>query len=271
MSRLGGDIIYRLKGGAKPTQSCTRSAAIVSNPQTRDYHNASFEFLGTDYFSTPTVQDFGISNAFTLNIWLLPRDISLSNGNPQTICRFGLTVIAASLNTLSLRIEQQPGDVESFFSVSLRSNSGVLIKSFRIAANSFFTSSNVWSMLTITWNGSSFLVYKNGVNETSNFTVLSNLNGSLSNLGLFLSVGANENGNELFTGVIHQLTLWSEALNQDAIRTIWGKGSGNVVLNVQQDGYVSQNKLEAWYLAGKNIDSPFFDFSLNGRDLVFSS
>lgn len=258
-------------GGAQPTQSCTRTANILANPQTRDYHNASFEFLGVDSFRTPSVIDSGINNIFTLNLWVLPTDLTLtgSGGLGQIMFQFGFPFLGQARNSLTLRLEQNPSDSQPYLSIILRNANNLAFKVFRISISDFFDGFNLWSMLTITWNGSSLLIYKNNINITSNFSVLSNLNGSLSGPFASVAVGSDINNNNLFFGLVHQVAFWSKALTQDEIRTIWGKGSGNVNLRIGQDGYTSQNDLQILYLAGKDVADPFFDFSLNGRSLVF--
>jgi len=267
MPRLSGDIPYRLLGAGQPTIGCAREGGLLVNPQSQDFHASSVIFNGVDDAARiPSDSNLSITNAFTVVLWVRGSDLE-NNVNTQTL--FQIASIAGS-NTNRFDITLNPA-VSGFDFINFRlfNSSGVLIKRYQATSDIFFGDNDIWSMISVTWDGSVLSMYRNGENQSSNVNNITDIAGSQTNTNRSMSIGSKVDFSDLFSGRFHQVAVWNRALTQTEIRTIWNHGSGSRVnLQVGHDSYNGQNDLVAWYKIGRNPENPVADFTPNNRNMV---
>lgn len=242
MPRLAGDIPYRLLGGGQPTQACNRSTAALANPQSKNHHNVSMLFDGSDSASLSSDVDLDITNSWTIMIWLSPGDLSpLSD---QMIYSIGTLDDAGKLNAVEILIE-----TGGTFACKIFNNTGVLVK--KRAVDGFFFDTNVWHQIVLTWDGATMTVYRNGVNMNPFMSNITDVAGSQTNTNRAITVGSSFVSGDQMVGVVHSAAHWNTALTQSEIVSVYNSGrGGDFDLNLGQEAYTSQGSLRSWYQFG---------------------
>lgn len=268
MPRLGGDVPYRLMGAGQPTISCSRDANLTANPQSQEHSCASAIFNGVgDGARLPMDEDLGITNEFTINLWVQGSNLS-SASLTQTIYEIHELDEATDDNAFSIIVEP---DAPGFGLLNFRlfNSSGTLIQRYRAKADVFLGQNNQWNMVTCTWNGTVLSFYRNGTNKDADMTIITNISGDQTNTPRSMSMGSKVDFTDFFAGRFHQVGLWDRVLAEEEIRTIWNQGAGSKVnLQIGHDDYDGQDDLRAWYRLGKDPRAPVADFSGNGYNMA---
>jgi microcystin-dependent protein len=229
----------------------------------------------------PVDQDLGISNEWSVMLWILPTDLTPS-----------ITNTLFEIHSLG-----SPGDDANSFRIDIVSPGTLVFRAFTSGGASFKTFSidstesgsagvdgwffsGTWSQIVVSWDGADFNMYRNGYLMNSDMTAVTDLAGTQTNTNRSISVGMKVDGTDLFTGYMHSAAYWSEALTQGAIRQMWNQGSGSTFnLNIGVEDYgpsisgtpstpYNVRTLEAWWQLGKDTTAPVKDWTNNNNDLA---
>jgi len=181
------------------------SGTLVNGPTYSSDDGGSIVFDGSnDYVNFGNILNFERTSSFTISLW------------------FRVT----SLNTYEPLISKMQSGLRGYL-VSLESNGQiVLILRSELNTNQLFVRSqsseisvNVWSNITITYNGSSqpsgVSMYKNGSDVTTSI-VSNTLTGTILNSANF-EVGSRTIIGDYFVGNITLLTIYNRVLSSDEI------------------------------------------------------
>ncbi len=268
MPRIAGDVPYRLMGAGQPTLACSRSALVTQNPQSEEHHCSSIIFNGVgDGARLPSDQDLGITNAFTVNLWVNGSNLD-NNSLTQTLFQIHALDIGDNDNAFDITVDPD-GSGFDLLNFRLFSLNGTLIQRYEAKADDFFGTNDVWSMITCTWDGAVLTMYRNGENNAAAITTITNIAGDQVNTLRAMSIGTRVDFSDFFAGRFHQVALWSRVLTENEIRTIWNQGGGSRVnIQIGHDSYDGQDDIEAWYKLGKDPLAPVADFSGNGHNMA---
>jgi len=130
-----------------------------------------------------------------------------------------------------------------------------------------------WHQIGFTFDGQYIKQYVDGVLDTSNGTGTVDLGstGNLINyntgsLSIGLHIGARYTTNSLLNGIHDDMAIWSNALTDAEILTIYNSGA---VLDVSEDSgnYASSSSLTGWWRMGDDDTLPtIIDNSTNSND-----
>lgn len=157
----------------------------------------SFSFDGTDdYVQTPDSSTLDITDQITIDAWI----------NPSAL---GSRIVD--------KITAGSGD-----GYLLDTNGGVVrfIGGSQVLSGSTLLSLNTWTHIAGTYDGATMMVYVNGVPDSS---VATNILIPTNNLPL--RIGADSNGENLFSGLIDEVEIFNRALSADEIAAIYNAGS----------------------------------------------
>jgi hypothetical protein len=124
-------------------------------------------------------QDLGITNAFTVNLWVRGSDLS-NNSLTQTLFQIHELDPSDAANAFDITLDPE---VSGFDSLNFRlfSDSGVLIQRYEASADSFFSANDIWAMITVTWDGAVLTMYRNGEDNAAAITTVTNIAGDQTN------------------------------------------------------------------------------------------
>lgn len=163
---------------------------------------------------------WGFGNAFSVGTWA--RTTSIAAGT-STLFRFATG--AGTGNSLNgIRIERQTANL-----VAVICDQSVATTRKEYVYNNFFAA-NTWYHIMLTWDGTSMLLYKDGVLVAPDTLTVDNAVTRVDSGSVRLIVGGGNNstadpGTEWF-GQIHSMGLWSVPLGAAAISALSDFGDG---------------------------------------------
>ncbi len=200
----------------------------------------AFEFDGTnDVIKTSnTVGNMGIdgSNNQTISFWAYPKPTSGKDNKMAVI--FIPEPFAA------------PDTSQSFF-IALYESSTIRIGQWGDDTDTGISyNDNEWIQIAVTYNGTSYELYKNGIFVYS-FVKAKNLNISyVPYFGTSLVWGGHD-----YNGTIDEVAIWNRSLSSQEVLDIYKRGALRLNLSVQSCNDASCDG-ESWTNLGNNLTSP---------------
>jgi hypothetical protein len=188
----------------------------------------------TEYLANTTHTTVGLANEFSINVWV--RGNSNVGGTQRDILH--LKPAATNLNRISLVLTDDSNG--SAFNVLLHNSAGTLFKDYDFGS---FTV-NTWTMLTVTWDGTSLTVYQDGVAQTP--TLNTDNAGTMTDNSRTMLVGATTTPAASWAGHIFALSEWTTEL---AVAEIVEIDAGTSAFNVRENSgdYVSRATMTHLY------------------------
>lgn len=178
-----------------------------------DFDNGGTEGLGHN-----TAGAMGFANAWSVAVWCNPDNVS---GTPKYIVRVGTSTLS-------------PGQVDSIEIIQENANLRVRIVDDTTAAdqkervfNSFFTAST-WVHITVTWDGTTLTVYKDGSPVTPDSTPEDDSVTMSDSASRRLYIGSLRvtSATQEFDGLIHSVAFWDVELQAAEVSDIATFGDG---------------------------------------------
>lgn len=210
----------------------------------------SMEFDGVaSYFDIGNDISFNYNNPFTISTWVNPNavsgfktiyskyDNSINNGR-------GILVYLYSSSGSGLNL---------VYTYIFSTNAGSTSTRKRTLTNtSFIIDHDIWSLLTITYDGSGsgsgIKVYLNGVSQTVTVTQDNLQSGDITN-SLNANIGAANFSSNFFNGTIDEYGIWSSVLSETTIQAIYDTTANNPG-KVADLSETPEGAPTAWYRMG---------------------
>ncbi len=222
-------------------ESNTLDSASTNNgtPTSVSYTNGvvgqAFHLSG-GHISITDTPAFQLTNALTIEGWVRPR------GNGYVVLWRGDNRSGLDPYTLSMQ-----GNSNILFQICDANNNGVAVGA------GVYIPYNQWSYVagTYNWSGSSaqMKLYINGNLVSQTNTTVHPFGPLISNLNPMVCIGSINTGGFSFIGDLDEITLWSRALSQLEIQSIYAAGSAgkspdiSVVADTDYDGVSDLNEL----------------------------
>lgn len=201
-----------------PTPSPSISPTPVPAPSQTTLGAAGYtvRFNGVNtYIKVPNDDKLNFKEHFTIQIWVKPENLAKNKYFPIL----------------------SKGNEFSRYALSLRTDKNLLVKLNHTAVNMKDNEyqDDVWSHITLTWNGSELNLYRNGIFVSKNTY----------DKGLYISkeedliIGADFSEKTFFEGSIDDIRLWNRTLEQSEIRS-----NINLALNGDEEGLVAYWKID---------------------------
>lgn len=203
------------------------------------------DFNGADErMGNEAEQAFDIANAWTLATWFKPRAAVFANESRLFSLRRGP---AASNNFILLDIA---GDVANDpVRVGLWDSAASLFKLYTWES---LAVQDAWNMLTVTWDGSSLLLYHDGTLIAPTTSGTDDAGTMTDDANRILRVGAAAS-TRWFDGRIHSAGLWDVVLTSGEQAALYNSGDGNAVdWGNDGGGYSSSADLQHWWQLGRD-------------------
>jgi hypothetical protein len=221
----------------------------VGEPQSHDIHGCSVHFATNEYLANTTQQPLGFANAWTINIWAYTNAV----GGATAMLELG-----GAADASRIRVDRASS---SSFTVQLDNAAGTLFKNYGFGDGSWLTTSDQWTMFTVTWDGTNLRGYQNAIEDAAPTKTTDNSD-SQANDNRDIYVGAYQGASAFYNGNIHSIIIWDVALTPDAIKEVWNHGHGAYFNPVRNSGdYSSGSDVVHWWRLGH-------DPSNIGRDWV---
>lgn len=192
--------------------------------------------------------DLGIANAWTVGVWerwcfradLAGADYVLWDLKHDTNSnnRIRMLYENAATDRLALEAHDSGGTVRKQYHYT-----GIV--------------QGLWVFWTAVWNGTTLILYRNGVDLTGDGAFNKFLDtslGTMTNTTRRISLGIGEGLTvPSFDGTQHQLAIWSAALSSGAVGSLYNGGAPeNLDLNGAFGSYSSASALEWWFKYGSD-------------------
>jgi hypothetical protein len=202
--------------------------------------------------SNQTPQDIGIANSWTISAWLNP---DLVDWNNRTFLH--LQAGSGGANYFHMRArDSSPDPTVQALHVEFGDSNGNTIKMY-IFDNVFVESS--WQLITVTWNGTDLIVYRNDMILTPFLKFVDN-SGSMTNTNRKVTIGGfDPTGAYQWDGKCYSVAIWDTVLGANEVSTIYNFGDGRFDLNTDSGNYASSANLPHWWRLG-------FDSNDIGKD-----
>ena len=159
-----------------------------------------FEKDNSQYATASDDNSLDVTTGITINVWIKPET---SGG-----------------------IVLRKGD--EMYDLSTRSDNSKVQCNVKVGANKYNIQSSsaqtlgVWTMWTMTYDGETLRLYKNGTLDTS----LTDPSGNINTDNYGLGLAGNYLGGGNFDGLIDEVGLWNRALNSSEINDLYNNGDG---------------------------------------------
>ena len=192
----------------------------------------------TDKFLNETEQVIGIANLWSLGVWwkpVVPAD--------SFLCVIG----KPALNTSRINLYHDNSSNRLRFDIGDTSGTPVEVTAY----NNFYTGENGnWVHVLITWNGTTFFVLKNGVDQGAPDVGVNNPSITMANDTREFSGGNLIAGGSAasIAGNLAQIQLWNADVR--AAATVLNTSPSSVDLNADSGAYTFKGNLAHWYRFG---------------------
>lgn len=204
--------------------------------------SVSFDGLSERLLTDATVK-VGIANAWTVAQWHRPggrasNDAFLDirhgshNGNRITLLHAG-----ASPNYHDLR-------------VNLYNSAGTQQKNWLVSG---VLANWTWTLIGLTWDGTTLAVYKDGVLQSGNILKTTDNAMTMTDETYQIAVGSDYFGTQESEGLNHSLMIWDEELTSGEMLGLYHGGDGvNFDMQKNKGTYASPGNLVRWFQVGKD-------------------
>jgi len=191
---------------------------------TSGYSPYALDFDGAnDYIDCGNDSSLSITSTITLSAWVKPTTAITSQNFPM--------FIAKGLNSDYMLFSNS-----STGTARLRLGSSFLIDSTSTI------STNVWTHIVGTYDGSNLKIYFNGsLDNTVSQT------GAIPSTSASLQIAAPQGGSEKFTGSMSNVSIWNAALTSSQVKEIYAEGVPQNLLN-----HSAVSSLVSWWQLGSN-------------------
>lgn len=246
-----GDIGIDVVGGSSFDIAANATDITEGDDAVSDSPGANAQYISLDFDGTfegmfnTTSQAIGVANAWTFSQWV-KSDVSdeqvLWNIRPPSAGNES-RILGSKLSTNALRV---------FWSDTSAS------PAVEADWNSFFTN-DVWHHIAVTWNGTTLVVYRDGVDQGAPDvgSATPSLTMADDNRTVTLCAAQNQAASVSLQGPCSQVALWRVALSSAAITDIYNGGAPNQLDLTKNFGanYSSAADLAHWWRLGHE-DSP---------------
>jgi len=167
-----------------------------------------------------TASTLGIANVWSISFWC--RTDTIAAGT-SVLFHARVSGAATSLLANSIRVQRQTGDLH----LDIVDTGGVAnTKEYEYAG---FFSAATWVHLTITWDGTNLLLYKNGAFLAAS-TVASDDSVTMTDTSRRILVGGGINNTtdptQEWFGHVHSMCIWTNELTAAEVAAVYGLGDG---------------------------------------------
>lgn len=145
------------------------------------------------------------------------NDSSLNINGPFSISAWVYVNVSSSYKTIVRKIGSSTTDTN--YALDLNGTNGVRFFVYNtsgsvkgITVGTSLVPFNSWTFISGTYDGSTFRIYINGIQETTTFTWSGTMNNTVGNLRIGSSLSAN-----YFNGTIDEVRIWNRSLNSTEI------------------------------------------------------
>jgi hypothetical protein len=123
-------------------------------------------------------------------------------------------------------------------------------------------SASTWYNLTLTWDGTNLLIYRNGVDVTSSFGKVNDDAGSFADDSRQVFVGRNAAAdNRYFSGNQAFTAIWNSVLTNVEVAEVYS-AHVSIDLRYNRNAYVSAANLVHWWKLGEDSDDIGKDYTI---------
>ncbi len=219
---------------------------------TLPFHTQAIDFDGSsEYLLNATSQSIGISNEWTIAIWLQ----------------------ADSFNDTVRIMEIRNGTTDLDNWIAIMSSSGklraVIRDGFAFDIKNYVGNTTLGTGTThvvVKWDGSNLKIYQNGVEDTpytKNIDSASTMTDS--SRQILIGQEFTFDPSRYFDGKIHSIAMWNSALSELAITSLYDSGSGHQVdLRTNYENYTGTGNLTHYWPLGKTSTDIGKDYVSSG-------
>lgn len=210
----------------------------------------AIDFNGSDEQLLSTTEvSIGVANAWSIQVLIEPND----NSAAQMICQ--IKPLSGNFNRTNVIL--RPDLASGRLRVNFNNSAAGAIKTYDY--NSVF-SVGVKVNFLATWDGTTLILYVDGVVKTADSTPQDN-SGTQTDGNRRIGVAAGVAANNFFIGTIHSVSIWSVTLDQDAATELDNSGSPeDLDHTVNGRDYVDALNLAHYYRVGSDPDDFGKDF-----------
>ncbi|MBF0286534.1 MAG: LamG domain-containing protein [SAR324 cluster bacterium] len=219
---------------------------------TMAFHTQAVDFDGSsEYLMNATSQSIGISNEWTISIWLQ----------------------ADSFNDTARILEIRNGTTDLDNWIAIMSSSGklrtVIKDSFAFDIKNYIGNTTLGSNtahIVVTWDGTNLKMYQNSIEDTP-YTKNSDSSSTMvdSNRQILVGQEFTFDPSRYFDGKIHSIAMWNSALSGSAITSIYDSGGGYLLdLRESYQNYTKTVNLAHYWPLGKTSTDIGKDYVSSG-------
>ena len=233
-----GGILTAPQAGGLPAMLGGFTIAREGEPQSNSVCLAAIQFddSADAYMANTTPAVLGFANAWTIQLWFCHQN----TGTTGTVFEIG-----GAANTSRIKFSATTSGAAA---IELDNAAGTLFKSYTYAAGVF--TSDDWHCYAITWNGTSLVLYKNGVVQAPTATTTDDAD-SMANGARDVVLGSDAAGTDSVRGSMTNMVIWDVALTQNQLRSAFNQGAAshfNALRN--QDDYGQASDVVQWWRLG---------------------
>lgn len=232
---------------------------VAGEPQSlAQHHTVEFQ---TNESLVGTTATLGVANSWSLALWLRPEVVGLTVAETA----IELAGVAVVLNRISVGV--RGATANDPIRVELNDSAGALFKSYTWDSQ---VSTNVWVHLVITWDGTTLVLYINGVAVSPTATATNNA-GTMTDTTRVVTIGSTQGGAEFWDGEVHTAALWNAVLTANAVRQLFNQGDGaSMNLLRDDDDYAVAANLQHWWRPGYLLNAIGADFATAGTPITLT-
>ena len=188
----------------------------------------------TEYLAKTANSAVNIGNAWTINTWVRP---SSNTGVQRNLILIEPT--AGNANRIALLVPDDNSGQP--IQILLYNSAGTLFKDYSFGS---WPTSGTWTLLSVTWDGSTLRVFQDSSEDTSP-TKSTDDAGTMTSTSRQVIVGVDGTlAANYFAGLFFQLALWDSVLTPTEIGATYNSGSGSTFnLRANSGNYASRDDL----------------------------
>lgn len=189
----------------------------------------------------------GFANEWTIAVWVYQRAYGQVGAEPGSNY---VTFIPTSGLENQIAFGTAPGEGSTYPQGQLRAviadaTEDDDVKQWRWD----FAKLNDWQHYVLRWNGTSLLLWINGIYHSSPVKQIDK-DVTQTNVLSHVAIGGSTAGSLLLDGNIHSVAVWDTGLTQSEIRAIWCNGWKDFPLDLPSLNYAKQGNLVHWWKLG---------------------
>jgi len=216
ISSQSGVAYYKLDESSGNASDSIGNVGTLTNNNTVTYSTGKINngavCNGTNqYFNSASVSV--TTNNWSVSVWVYPDDADISN---QTF--FSYRPASGNINII-----QVEGLSTRALRIIVYGSNGTSFKDYRTSVT---ISQSQWSLVNITYDGTSLKIYINGTEDTS-VTKTQDDAVTQTLTARVLRLGAETGALNFLSGMIDEFGIWSRALTADEVSQLYGFQAGN--------------------------------------------